>query len=670
MQNTGAVKVRMMPPIFDKDKNRDKKTKIEDVFECMNNEYESYESKEFNKHKLTEYIKDAYNPKTGRCVIRISKNSIKDDYLYYFLNMLYEYRGGRILEENRNVVLRRVMYEMNKISPSYTYIQSEAGKKSFKPFVYAQFNDVEEYDQGYFIKFGNSKPQQCSIIIDSLINSYDILEIDNIYVECEDGTILDCEDVNVFNYHYNSYNYLASSQIFYDEDKIVFSEIHRNAVKIKNNILCGQTNKRTTFNIKTGRAYVFPTIDMYTKKKVSNTRKSFHAINCIADTMERYSSIKTEKVTKEVGNYIQEHCGLEGVIPFDEYYDKYKDKISSPEILSFSNSIEECCDSNETHLRMLAAYNANPYIHYLEYRESLISINQYKEHASRYKANNKINEFHLKIPKKIRNKELMNELFYNTYIRNNFNEEDQDILKNPSNRIFNHCVLYSDYKKFKKVLGENVDLIYKNKEIAKESLLSMSAFFASDLAKELLKLYNAETILKSLKSIYIGEQIKGTNPNDMLEKIFDMAYDYEKLGYLFDVKIVKQETFNIKKLCKNLHDLNSKYNRNIYNIKYHIDESYLVKKSDFKIEIENIKYYGLYHLHTLDNLSIDITQLGSNGKRKNRCFLNELSKLEPAYKKYKKEFNRFIEHCSNKDNIKFDIYCNDKLIQLNEVIYV
>lgn len=661
---------------------KEEKMELKDIIECAINKYELCEADDYSQDEFVEYIKNIYVPETNKCVVKINIDSLKDNYLYYFFNMLQDYNYDSPLSNNRNDTLRQVMH---RVSHTQTpYIESQSGKKSFKPFVYAQFNDIKGYDQGYFIKIGNNEPQQCSVILRTGFNYYNDLEIYDINIECKDGTIFESKDLNILNYNYNERGYLASSTIFYEEDKVVFSEIYKTAIKIKNSVLCGSINKRSTLNIKTGRAYTFPTINMYTKKKVPRTINHFRSISCTSDIINDYDSIASEKEVKEVGKYIQEHCGLDNIKSFEDYYDEYFSDCSTNKSYIIS---EPYYFSKDKHFRMLLAYNANPYVPFNEYKLALERIIEYKENLECYKMNNIPHEFHLKTPKKIRNADFLSILDYNTYVRNNLNEEDQEILKQCPDFIYNYIAMYSDYISFKKLLGENVDQIYKNKEMVKETLKNLCTFFTSDLMKAILKTYTVEEVFKSLRTIYISEKIKGANPKNKLDELFDMMFLYSRLQHLFNIEILRKDSLNMKDLYENLYKHHEKYLYNRYDVYYHVDKKHLIDEPDFKLEIRNIYFNNLYSLNHLDSLPIKIIQKKKlTPARKKRIsfditeqsddtymetmYLRDLPKFKISNKKYQKKIDKFYEYYIDKTNVKFDLYKNNKLMEYKELLYI
>ena len=154
---------------------------------------------------------------------------------------------------------------------------------------------------------------------------------------------------------------LQDSAVFYNDDKIVISTFEHSYKYVKERLIYDNLNYRVIYNMKTGRQYAQPAWNRYTGKKTGK----FRAFNC--NTLTFSMPELTMKLSKEqffeIGNKIYEYLNDKDAIPFEKYYNDAIEK----ETTNFHGDYGTDYD----YVKVLAAYNSNPYIDYNLYRRML-----------------------------------------------------------------------------------------------------------------------------------------------------------------------------------------------------------------------------------------------------------------------------------------------------------
>ena len=168
----------------------------------------------------------------------------------------------------------------------------------------------------------------------------------NKYVCTNCGKEYDSKDIRIiFRSQYVSD--FSQSTVFYNEDKIVISTFAHRYKYMKGHLLYENENYRVIFNIKTGRQYAEPIFNKYRNKKTGQFR-SFSAFSPY--NFQEVLVELSDKQMHEIGNAIYEYVNDKDAIPFDEY-------INRKEGVFIEN------------VKVLAAYNSNPFIHYEDYQK-------------------------------------------------------------------------------------------------------------------------------------------------------------------------------------------------------------------------------------------------------------------------------------------------------------
>lgn len=214
------------------------------------------------------------------------------------------------------------------------------------------------------------------------------------------------------------------SVVFDNGDSIAISTFKYVYETVKDNrVVYKHLNYRIVFNLKTGRQYALGVRDTYNNKKYGE----IVAINAYSLNMSVYSDLVITKITQEdfvkMGHKIQDYINDSDIIPFDDYVEQAMKQSHTP--LGF---ISRTSPSN---LKILVAYNANPYVPYHDYVNILalakdIKINKATKCAGFYNSANYYNTVKYYTCKLTRNKNLLND--HDEYIKSlNISKEYADL---------------------------------------------------------------------------------------------------------------------------------------------------------------------------------------------------------------------------------------------------
>ena len=288
---------------------------------------------------------------------------------YYEIS--YMVRGNDLFEYNS---LQKSNGEMRKVLHRKNHKNQIEGKC-------ACGDDI--YNYSYKIKIEMNEKQKKDIAFMGIDEEDKTLYYCEAQVEkyqCENcGKLYSAKDVCMLSYS-SIVSATKPSTIFYEKDKIIISTFKHIYESVKCRVVYRQNNYRIVFNLKTGRQYVMPILDKYNKRK----HGIFKSVNAYSWYMSYNMEQGVHNLTKEdfmkIGETIESYINDENAIPFAEYCENI-DKDNK-----YLNSIYT--------IKVLTAYNANPYVPFDEYMKILELKDRIRESKERIKANiyNKVHD--------------------------------------------------------------------------------------------------------------------------------------------------------------------------------------------------------------------------------------------------------------------------------------
>ena len=383
------------------------------------------------------------------------------------------------------------------------------------------------------------------------------------------------------------------SKVFYDEGKIVISTFKHEYESVKERVVYRQFNSRVVFNLNTGRQYVLPLRNKYTNKD-KGTLKSFNS--CTLSDHYYYMKIisdLTEEDYFKIGYTIQKH--VKYAIPFDTYNEKAQQYLA--------NRLE----SNILSLKILAAYNSNPYVHFEFYDKILrlkenIKITREQIQSNIYSAVDCISAIKPYNYKTVRNRNLLKEHDkyvkslkiseeYKDFVRKDHEENNRftviDIDDNYSyttlSTLANKSKIYDKIKDNKDVM-DKINLLPDVNEDVFIALMNHN-IFDSISSKRLYDKY-----VKQIANKLIIAQLEGTSRNDINRELTQISYAYE------DIKL-----YNNKFKLKKLYDIDELRNILIEERKRYESATYKLIYTDKVKDIFNSK-----NVEILDTVNIEL----------------------------------------------------------------
>lgn len=424
---------------------------------------------------------------------------------------------------------------------------------------------------------------------------------------------------------------LQDSSVFYNDDKIVISTFEHSYKYVKQRLIYENLNYRIIYNIETGRQYMQPMFNKYSGKKTGK----FRAFNCNTNLFsmpEVNIKISREKFF-EIGNKIYEYINDKDAIPFKEYYDKAIKKEAS--------NFDGYYGVDRDYVKVLAAYNSNPYVDYNLYRK-MLKIKSHVREDRRMINNNTFVDVRTIKPytiKTIRNKDMIKD--HDKYIESlNISEECKKIFEDIRKTKFNifvdsdHKYVYNSlvklfafsntYRRIKDIdkVNEYIELIPELDMEAVTRIFTNEMF--SGMTDRMFNLY----VKQFLKEVSIA-QIEG---NDFRS----VSYKISKANSVF----VRVRMFNRKYKIKKLYDFDT-----LYEILYKVGKEY--ESSTYKIHYDEelIKAFNTRSRKIIDTINFKDLEKQMKSHTTPYEEFNEITKgkaLLVAYKNKNKEVNYYL----------------------------
>lgn len=560
---------------------------------------------------------------------------------------------------------------------SYNYVtKKEDGTIDYKPFIYSQFMNKEEYNNGIFIK-SDGVNERCKINFDlaylynSKYNYY--YSINNVKFTTESGKVFNNNEVmHICNDCNNKFPY--SYNIFFENNKVVLSTLFKDAIKIKNDVIINILNTRITLNIETGRNYIFPIINKTTNRK-TNTIKGVRCLNIKSviyggNIYDTFPELSIDNV-KKIGKYIQYIVG-DKCIDFETYYNDFNEYIKKEKFFILNGQ-----EYNIEALKVLMAYNNNPYISYKEqafFYEALIRAKNINE---TYKCSFADAFTKLSIPyiKKIRNP--------NSYI-----ELKEKLIK--SNKVNNFSDLINNIEQSHeyiqaitaiKFLNENCPKEYleENKDMFEDEYLRISCILNNEGFKILQNKYPKDILLKAIRKYYYSGKIKGESASTIFGELNNALNQYKIINENFNIKFLKdEENFSYNYFVKKIFEKNYLFGNAKYKIKYNVDNKIKsfnknkinikpLDEEEFSKSIQDYRIKNKYNCHYLITLNDKTKKYGCNYIQLNN-FINKRLKDEYLNTEELKELEDYLNECENNCSKEVYILHDNKEINLKDYI--
>ena len=363
---------------------------------------------------------------------------------------------------------------------------------------------------------------------------------------------------------------LQDSAVFYDDNKIVISTFEHSYKHVKERLIYENLNYRIIYNIETGRQYMQPMFNKYSGKKTGK----FRAFNCNTNLFSMpEANIKiSRKKFFEIGNKIYEYINDKDAIPFEKYYNNAVEK----ETTNFHGDYGADYDF----VKVLAAYNSNPYVDYNLYRKMLKIKSNVRE--DRRIINNTFTDVRTIKPytiKTIRNKNIIED--HDKYVESlNISEEYKKIFEDIRKTKFNifadldHKYVYNSlvklfafsntYRRIKDIdkVNEYIELIPELDMEAVAKIFTNEMF--SGMTDRMFNLY----VKQFLKEVSIA-QIEGSDFRSVAYKISKANSVFAEIR-IFDKKYKIKKVHDFDTLIKILQETLKKYQESTY--KFHYNE--------------------------------------------------------------------------------------------------
>lgn len=432
---------------------------------------------------------------------------------------------------NFDCFVRMSHYEL--ICNGHTYETGMKNGADFKPYILVFYNKRNGVEGGNYIELidRKNKTKSTDIEIVFTLSGDDLLMND--YGVYYNGQVIPLHQVNIICQYYNMrHQATLSNKVFYDDNKITFSSIVMSRIATNNGLITKQINKRIVMNIETGKTYKLNDFDLIAKKKCN---LKFSPFMCLSAWLLRQTPYGCEvdidgKDFYKIGETIQEKAG-EDAIPFAKY--------------------EKDANIRNVHnrLRLLVAYNTNPYVSY-----SILENMYMVKDDAKLEKNNHNKCFNKKFNCKVlRNKNVVNEMMsfltsegYNKKFINlklsGFNSCSFAYDKDNYDRILNMSTIQDKNNKWK-----IVEAYFKNNY----SLHSLEGFFGTKIFKDLVAEHKENNVINAVVKIQDSyelssmarsyDYIKDLMPNYTLPKRLRLKEIYDTLDK--DYKKLKNNAF-------------------------------------------------------------------------------------------------------------------------------
>lgn len=203
-------------------------------------------------------------------------------------------------------------------------------------------------------------------------------------ITCKCNNIIDSNNIRIIE---EGFKIIRWAEMFEEGDRLVFTIIEEDISCFYDNYIFKHYSNRLTINLKTGRAYLLPKMDLTTKKKIGGIRcvSGVHCINFASKFnagLENvvYCNLSDEEKNKITMRYFREKVNIHinnlnnnimnYIYKFKTKHNPIKQPILTPnEFDDTKPHYRHSLDKSHTDFILYNSYNQNPYVSYNKKRD-------------------------------------------------------------------------------------------------------------------------------------------------------------------------------------------------------------------------------------------------------------------------------------------------------------